>query len=131
MLTEPPACHRILVVEDNELNREIEVEVLTTLGFEVDTAEDGSIAVERLRSGERWDMILMDIQMPVMDGWTATRTIRALPDPDLAGIPIVALSANVFESDIQTSLDAGMDAHLAKPVDVPELLRTIKEITAR
>ncbi len=129
--TEPPACHRILVVEDNELNREIEVEVLTTLGFEVDTAEDGSIAVERLRSGERWDMILMDIQMPVMDGWTATRTIRALPDPDLAGIPIVALSANVFESDIQTSLDAGMDAHLAKPVDVPELLRTIKEITAR
>ena len=123
-----PACHRILVVEDNELNREIEEEILKSLGFEVDTAEDGSIAVERLRAGERWDLILMDIQMPVMDGWTAARTIRALPDPVLAGIPIVALSANVFESDIQTSLDAGMDAHLAKPIDVPELLRTIEEI---
>ena len=124
---------RILLVEDNEINMEIERAILTHMGFPVDAAEDGSIAVEKVKTAEpgTYDLILMDIQMPVMNGWEATETIRALPDPALSRIPILALSANVFESDIQKSRDAGMDAHLAKPIDVPLLMRTIREVVSR
>lgn len=138
--TQPPAdvkneqsgC-RILLVEDNEINLEIASEILRSLDFQLDTAENGAIALEKVRISHpgEYDLILMDIQMPVMDGWEAARAIRALPDPDLANIPIVALSANVFDSDVQRSLDSGMDAHLAKPIDVPLLLQTIEGITAR
>ena len=128
-----PAGRRLLVVEDNEINLEIETEILESLDFTVDTARDGKEAVEKVRASAAgdYDLILMDIQMPVMDGWEATRAIRALPDPDQAGIPIVALSANVFDSDVRQSMDAGMDAHLAKPIDVPVLLETIERIMER
>lgn len=121
---------KILLVEDNEINMEIETEILQSLGFSVDTATDGSIAVEKvMRSAPGdYDFILMDIQMPVMDGWTATRKIRALENPALAHIPIIALSANVFESDMQTSIESGMNAHLTKPINVPYLLKVMKEM---
>lgn len=124
---------RILLVEDNEINLEIERTILTHMGFPVEVAEDGSIAVEKVKAAGpgAYDLILMDIQMPVMNGWEATETIRTLPDPALSHIPILALSANVFESDIQKSREVGMDAHLAKPIDVPLLLRTIREVVSR
>ena len=126
-------CRHILLVEDNFINQEIETAILTHIGFTVDTADDGKEAVEMVSAAppETYDLILMDIQMPVMDGWEAARAIRALPEPGRAAVPIVALSANVFESDMQKSLDAGMDAHLAKPLDVPALLRAIQEIVRR
>jgi CheY-like chemotaxis protein len=78
-----------------------------------------------------YDLILMDIQMPVMDGWQAAQAIRALANPALAAIPIVALSANVFQSDINKSLDSGMEAHLTKPIDIPALMKTIERILKR
>ena len=87
-------------------------------------------ALEKIRSAPygTYDLILMDLQMPVMDGWAAARAIRALPDRARSDIPIIALSANVFESDIQKSMDAGMDGHLPKPLDVPLLLRAIQKV---
>lgn len=128
--SEKSACRRILLVDDNELNMEIESAILESLGFEIDSAADGSIALAKLRSAPpgRYDLVLMDIQMPVMDGWQAARAIRSLPDHTLAQIPIIALSANSFENDIRTSLEAGMDAHLPKPIDVPVLLSAIDKI---
>ncbi len=121
---------KILLVEDNEINLEIETEILQDLGFSIDTATDGSIAVEKVRNsvpGEH-DLILMDIQMPVMDGWQATRAIRELENPALACIPIIALSANALESDRKKSIESGMDAHLKKPIDIPSLLNTIGDV---
>ena len=124
------SCRNILLAEDNELNREIAESILLEAGFSVESVGDGAAALEAVRSSPpgTYDLVLMDIQMPVMNGWQAAEAIRALPDPALARIPIVALSANVFESDIQRSLDAGMEAHLAKPIDVPRLLRTIRDL---
>lgn len=124
---------KILLVEDNEINREIETELLQDAGFTIDEAVNGAIAVEKVRAsmpGE-YDLILMDIQMPVMDGWQAAQAIRALANPALAAIPIVALSANVFQSDINKSLDSGMEAHLTKPIDIPALMKTIERILKR
>ena len=120
---------RILVVEDNEINREIETELLESLGLIVDTAVDGSIAVEKVASAdpEYYSLILMDIQMPVMDGYQATRTIRKLGDPKLAGIPIVALSANALEKDIRMAQESGMNAHVAKPFDLENLSQVISK----
>lgn len=120
---------KILLVEDNEINREIATELLQELGYVIDTAPDGSVAVEKMqqaRPGD-YDVILMDIQMPVMNGWEAARAIRGLSDPALAKIPIIALSANVFESDLRRSAESGMNAHLAKPMDVAEVQKTIEE----
>ena len=116
-------------MEDNELNMEIETDLLGELGFHIEPAGNGKEALERVAASApgEIDLVLMDIQMPVMDGWQASQAIRALPDPALAGIPIIALSANVFESDIQRSMECGMNAHLKKPLDVPALLRTIEE----
>ena len=122
------SSRRILLAEDNELNREIAESILEEAGFSVESVEDGAAALEAVRSAPAgtYDLVVMDIQMPVMNGWQAAEAIRALPDPALSRIPIVALSANVFDSDIQRSMDAGMEAHLAKPIDVPVLLGTIR-----
>ncbi|MEY8338037.1 ATP-binding protein [Lachnospiraceae bacterium 62-35] len=126
------SIRRILLVEDNELNLEIETEILQELGFFIETACNGSIAVEMVKGSSPgyYDLILMDIQMPVMDGWEAARAIRRLENPALAHIPIVALSANVFESDKQISMESGMEAHLTKPMDIPVLLETIESLSA-
>ncbi|MDE6936621.1 MAG: response regulator, partial [Lachnospiraceae bacterium] len=124
---------RILVVEDNELNREIAVEVLEESGFKTEEAQDGSIAVEKVRASVPgyYDLVLMDIQMPVMDGYEASRAIRALEDVRLASVPIVAMTANAFEEDKQAALDAGMNGHLAKPFDVDELFEMLASVINR
>lgn len=122
------AGKRILIAEDNEINLEIETELLQDLGFITDSACNGQIAYEKVASSTPgyYDLVLMDIQMPVLDGREASRRIRALPDPALASIPIIALSANAFESDRIESLKAGMDAHLTKPVDFDLLSDAMK-----
>ena len=117
---------KVLLVEDNELNREIAVDILEEEGMIVDTAEDGDIAVEKMRNAVsgQYDLILMDIQMPRMNGYDATRAIRKLPNG--FEIPIIALSANAFKEDVDRSLAAGMNAHVAKPIDVKVLFDTMK-----
>ncbi len=124
---------KILVVEDNELNREIEVDLLEDAGFLVDTACDGSVAVEKIKASQpgEYSLVLMDLQMPVMDGHTAARNIRALEDPALAGVPIVALSANAFDEDRKMSAKSGMNAHMAKPIDVQRLLELVENVVGR
>lgn len=121
---------RILLAEDNEINREIETEILQNFGFVVDTAENGKIAVEKMRASRpgEYDVVLMDIQMPVMDGREATQAIRALGEERFKNIPIIALSANAFESDKRASMESGMNEHLPKPLDVDLLLKTIAEL---
>ena len=121
---------KILLVEDNELNREIATEILEEEGILIDTAEDGDIAVEKMKTAKpgQYDLILMDIQMPRMNGYEATRAIRNLPDPYASGIPIVAMTANAFDEDKQNAAAAGMNGHIAKPIDIPKLLNTLSEI---
>ena len=121
---------KLLLVEDNALNRELAQEILKEAGFAVDTAEDGEIAVRKMKQAAPWqyDLILMDIQMPKMDGYEATRQIRALPDAAKAGIPIFAMTANAFEEDRQSALKAGMDGHIAKPLDIPHLLQVLADV---
>lgn len=121
---------RILLVEDNEINLEIETEILQGIGFIIETASDGSIAVDKLKHSAPgyYSLVLMDIQMPVMNGYEASKAIRKLEDPALSQIPIIALSANAFESDKQMSLESGMNKHLTKPIDIPLLLSTISHI---
>ncbi len=124
------AGKKLLVVEDNELNLEIASTLLKEAGFEVDTAENGKIAVEKVEaaSADRYDLILMDIQMPEMDGYEATRRIRALPDTKKAALPIVAMTANAFEDDRKNALRAGMNGHIAKPLDIPKLFQVLSEL---
>ena len=121
---------KILLVEDNELNREIATDILEEEGMIIDTAEDGDIAVEKMRRASmgQYDLILMDIQMPKMNGYEATRAIRKLPIPYAASIPIVAMTANAFDEDKQNAFAAGMNGHIAKPIDVPKLISTLTQI---
>ena len=121
---------KILLVEDNELNREIATDILEEEGIIIDSAEDGDIAVEKVRASApgRYDLILMDIQMPRMNGYDAARAIRALPDAGLANIPIIAMTANAFDEDKKNAMDAGMNGHIAKPIDVPKLMNTLTEV---
>ena len=120
----------ILLVEDNELNQEIAVTILEEAGWIMDVASNGAEAVEKVRHSLEapYDLVLMDIQMPIMDGIEATKAIRALPNPQLARLPIVAMTANAFEEDRQRVLSAGMNGHLGKPIDVAKLFATLQEI---
>ena len=117
----------VLLVEDNEINREIAQFVLEEAGMKVSTAEDGSIAV-KLAQEKLYDVILMDIQMPVMNGYEATRAIRNLENKELANVPIIAMTANAFEEDRRNAFDAGMDEHIAKPFKVQDLLCVLAEV---
>ena len=121
---------RVLLAEDNELNQMLAENMLTEVGLAVEIANDGTEAVEKMKSAPAgyYDIILMDIQMPQMDGYEATRQIRALEDNEKAGIPIVAVTANAFEEDRQIAMEAGMNGHLAKPYDVPDIMKTLKEL---
>jgi signal transduction histidine kinase/ActR/RegA family two-component response regulator len=117
---------RLLLVEDMEINREIAIMLLQERGFLVEVAENGLVAVEKVSASPGYyDAILMDIQMPVMDGYTAARTIRALDDPAAAGVPIIAVTANAFNEDVQRALEAGMDGHIAKPIDPQQMAETL------
>ena len=120
----------ILLVEDNELNREIAQEILREYGFQVDTAENGEVAVEKVSTAApgSYDLVLMDVQMPVMDGYTATRKIRALDDPARAKIPILAMTANAFDEDRCNALESGMNGFLSKPIVIGDLVQELHKI---
>ena len=121
---------RLLLVDDIEVNREIAKMILETAGFEVDTAENGKEAVDKVAAStpDYYDAVLMDIQMPIMDGYQAAQAIRSLENEKLAKIPIIAMTANAFSEDVQAAKDAGMDAHIAKPIDVPQMMETLAKI---
>ena len=123
---------RILLAEDNDLNAEIAEEILTSAGFMIERAEDGAICYEKIVSSDKgyYDLVLMDIQMPNMDGYQATRAIRALADKEKANIPIIAMTANAFEEDRSKAVNVGMNGHIAKPIDVTELLRELAKVLA-
>ncbi|MGN1099623.1 MAG: response regulator, partial [Christensenellales bacterium] len=124
------AGKKLLLVEDNELNREIATQILVGCGFEIDIAENGREAVEKVSASSpgEYALVLMDIQMPVMDGYTATRHIRKLENAALARIPIVAMTANAFDEDKEAALASGMDGFLSKPINMKEVISTIYEI---
>lgn len=124
---------KILVVEDNELNREISTEILSEAGMLVTIAEDGDVALEMMEQAEagQYDLILMDVQMPRMNGYMATRKIRELSDPVKSCIPIIAMTANAFEEDRKKAKEAGMNGHIAKPVEVPKLMALLCEILSK
>ena len=124
---------RILLAEDNEINREIEMELLGDLGFEIDPAENGKIALDKIDQAPPgyYDVVLMDLQMPVMDGWMASLSIRALRDSVKAEVPIIALTANALENDRRRAKECGIDAHLRKPMDLALLLHTMEELTGK
>lgn len=121
---------RILLVEDNELNQEIAAEILKAAGFIVDVAEDGIVAVDKMAeaASDFYDLILMDIQMPKMNGFMATREIRTLSDNRKANIPIIAMTANAFEEDKKSAYESGMNGFISKPINIQELLRTLAKI---
>ena len=121
---------RALLVEDNMINMEIAQMLLEQSGFLIETAENGKIALEMTAASEPgyYDVILMDIQMPVMDGYMATQAIRDLPDPGLAGIPIIAMTANAFQEDIKKAGEVGMNGHIAKPLDVSGMKATLQQV---
>lgn len=121
---------KILVVEDNKLNAEIVTDMLDDEGAIIDVAEDGDVAVDKLRDMKegQYDLVLMDVQMPKMNGYEATKAIRSLPNPFAAGIPIIAMTANAFDEDKRNAYAAGMNAHISKPIEVEKLLNTLAEI---
>ena len=121
---------RILLVEDNELNQEIAAEILKGAGFLVDVADDGIVAVEKMVSAasDCYDLILMDVQMPRMNGFLATREIRTLSDNKKANIPIIAMTANAFDEDKKLAFEAGMNGFVAKPINIDTLMRTLADV---
>lgn len=120
---------RVLVVDDNEMNREISKDLLEDNGLIVEEAENGQQALDMIRAANPryYDCVLMDIMMPVMDGLEATKQIRALPERVRAMIPIIAMTANAFEEDRTKSIEAGMDAHLTKPIDATALMLAMNQ----
>ena len=122
--------YRLLLAEDMEINREIAAMLLEEEGILVDFAENGKIAVEKVKASTPgyYKAVLMDVQMPVMNGYEATQQIRALEDPELAAIPIIAVTANAFREDVQRALDAGMDGHISKPIDPNVMMQTLYQI---
>ena len=144
-ITEPPATdpaeeskpqqdapRRLLLVEDNMINLEIASMILSEAGFLIESAENGQVAVDKVKQSAPgyYSAVLMDIQMPVMDGYAATRAIRALEDERLKRIPIIAMTANAFKEDEEKAAEAGMQAHIAKPLDVEKMLTTIDAVLA-
>ena len=119
---------RVLLAEDNELNAEIAITILEEAGFQVEHAADGVICVNMLEKSAAgyYDLVLMDIQMPNMDGYKATQTIRNIADPRKARIPIIAITANAFDEDKQNALRAGMNAHISKPILIAELMNVLE-----
>ncbi len=131
--TENMTGKRVLLVEDNEFNREIAKYVLEGMGFTVDEAENGAVCIEKLMSAPAgcYDLVLMDIQMPIMDGYTATTEIRNLSDKSIAGIPIVAMTANAFDEDRRKCIAVGMNGHVGKPIDMSDLKKVLSEIFSK
>ena len=127
--TESFAGKRLLLVEDNELNREIACMILCKYGFELETAENGQEAVEMVAAAAPgyYDLVLMDIQMPIMDGHEATRRIRALENPELAKVPIVAMTANAFDEDRRAAKDCGMNGFISKPINMQEVIQALRD----
>ena len=123
----------LLLVEDNELNREIAVEILSEHGFHIDIAVNGAEAIEKLLKSEpgEYDAILMDIQMPVMDGYEATKHIREFENPQLASVPIIAMTANAFNEDRKAAKACGMDGFMSKPIDMDEVVRVLQDVLGR
>lgn len=121
---------RILLAEDIEMNQEIAVVILEDAGFSVEVAENGQAAVDMLKKSEPgyYQLVLMDIQMPVMNGYEAAKEIRGFENRELASIPIIAMTANAFEEDKQAALNCGMNGHIAKPIDVDVLFETLGKI---
>ena len=127
------SAFRLLVVEDNPVNMEIAKMILSQAGFQLDTAENGRNALEMVAESKPgfYDAVLMDIQMPIMNGYEATKAIRALDNPALRNIPIIAMTANVFQEDMQAAQNAGMNAHIAKPLDVSKMMETLTTVLFR
>ena len=121
---------RVLLAEDNELNQMIAVSILENAGFEVDIADDGQKTVDMIKAADSgyYDIVLMDIQMPHMDGYEAAKLIRSLPESKKASIPIIAVTANAFAEDKKIALEAGMDGYLAKPYDIPEMMKLLGDL---
>ena len=123
------AGRRVLVAEDNELNWEILQALLSDIGIEPEWAENGQICLEKFQASApgHYDIILMDVRMPVMNGYEATEGIRASGHPDAAAIPIIAMTADAFSEDIKRCLDCGMNAHTAKPINFDEVVLLLKK----
>ena len=121
---------KVLLVEDNALNREIATALLEEIGISVDSVEDGTDAVERMNEvdDDRYDLIFMDIQMPKMDGYMATREIRTLKNNKKANIPIIAMTANAFEEDKKKAFKTGMNAHITKPIDIATIVDVLDQV---
>ena len=119
---------RLLLVEDNELNREIAQVILEEAGFMIECAPDGTDAVAMIEAASEgyYDAVLMDVQMPVMNGYEATKAIRAMERKDVKNLPIIAMTANAMEEDKETALKSGMNAHIAKPLDIELLMSTLR-----
>jgi CheY-like chemotaxis protein len=128
-VTDDFSGHTILLAEDIEINREILMAMLEDTQLKIDCAENGTMAVQMFaKAPDRYDMIFMDVQMPEMDGYEATRQIRAMDAPRAKKIPIVAMTANVFKEDVDRCLAAGMNSHIGKPLDIGEILEILRGI---